>query len=176
MEPSLAKRLLPFTLTASVIVADQAVKAAIITLIRPNTLGARLFGDFLWIVHQRNTGVAFSLGAGFPDWLRAVLFIAIPSAILVAIVAWCIRAADMGAIQRWAAAGIVGGGFGNIIDRVIRPQGVVDFVSVKFYGLFGLDRWPTFNVADSSVVVCGILLVIAAIASDFPVARPARRE
>jgi len=24
-----------------------------------------------------------------------------------------------------------------------------------------LERWPTFNVADSAVVVCGILLVIS---------------
>jgi len=38
---------------------------------------------------------------------------------------------------------------------------VVDFVSVKIYGLFGMDRWPTFNVADSSVVICCILLFIS---------------
>jgi len=36
----------------------------------------------------------------------------------------------------------------------------VDFISVKLYGLFGWDRWPTFNIADSSVVVCSILLFI----------------
>ena len=57
--------------------------------------------------------------------------------------------------------GIVGGGFGNLIDRFFRAEGVVDFIDVKFYGLFGMDRWPTFNVADSAVVVCGILLVIS---------------
>ena len=34
-------------------------------------------------------------------------------------------------------------------------------LDVRFYGLFGLERWPTFNVADSSVVVCGILLIIS---------------
>ena len=48
-----------------------------------------------------------------------------------------------------------------IIDRIARPDGVIDFLSVKFYGLFGLERWPTFNVADSAVVVCGILLVVS---------------
>ena len=39
--------------------------------------------------------------------------------------------------------------------------GVIDFIDVKFYGIFGLKRWPTFNVADSAVVVCGIMLVIS---------------
>ena len=38
---------------------------------------------------------------------------------------------------------------------------MVDFIDVKFYGLFGMERWPTFNVADSAVVVCGILLVVS---------------
>jgi signal peptidase II len=56
--------------------------------------------------------------------------------------------------------GIIGGGIGNIIDRIFRTDGVVDFVSVKFYGLLGMDRWPTFNVADSSVVVCFLILLV----------------
>ena len=56
---------------------------------------------------------------------------------------------------------IVGGGLGNIIDRIFRPDGVIDFIDVKFFGIFGLNRWPTFNVADASVVVCGILMIIS---------------
>jgi len=58
-------------------------------------------------------------------------------------------------------AGIIGGGLGNLIDRIFRPQGVVDFISVNFYGFLGFSRWPTFNIADSSVVVCGILLFLS---------------
>ena len=50
---------------------------------------------------------------------------------------------------------------GNIIDRIFRPQGVVDFIDVKFFGIFGLERWPTFNVADASIVVCGIILIVS---------------
>ena len=65
--------------------------------------------------------------------------------------------------QRWLICGVLGGGFGNIFDRLFRPEGVVDFIDVKFYGLFGMERFPTFNVADSFVMVCAILLVISVI-------------
>ena len=73
---------------------------------------------------------------------------------------------DFTRLQRWAVAGILGGGIGNIIDRIFRPDGVVDFISVKFYGLLGFERWPTFNLADSSVVVCCILLLVSIIAGS----------
>ena len=74
---------------------------------------------------------------------------------------YIVKNEEVTVFQRWTASGIIGGGFGNLIDRFFRPEGVVDFLDVKFYGLFGLDRWPTFNVADSAVVVCGTLLFVS---------------
>ena len=68
---------------------------------------------------------------------------------------------EFSSLQRWAIAGIAGGGLGNLIDRFFRKEGVIDFIDVKFYGIFGMDRWPTFNVADAAVVLCGILLLIS---------------
>ena len=46
------------------------------------------------------------------------------------------------------------------MDRIFRPLGVVDFIDVEFYGLFGLDRWPTFNVADAALSVSVIVLIL----------------
>jgi signal peptidase II len=64
--------------------------------------------------------------------------------------------------------GIVGGGLGNLIDRIFRSEGVIDFIDVKWFGMakspipfLRMERWPTFNVADSAVVICGILLIIS---------------
>ena len=48
----------------------------------------------------------------------------------------------------------------NLIDRFFRANGVVDFIDVKFYGLFGLERWPTFNIADAAVVISFVLLIL----------------
>ena len=152
---------LPFILALAVIIADQFTKWLITVLIPINGIGASFFGDFLRIIHARNTAIAFSIGTSMPQTLKMLLFSAVPLIVLGAIVVYLLRTDNLTRLQRWSACGIIGGGVGNLIDRIFRPLGVVDFVDVKFYGLFGLDRWPTFNVADAAIVVCGLLLVIS---------------
>jgi signal peptidase II len=114
--------------------------------------------DFLWIYHVRNNVIAFSLGENIPEAIRPVVFIFIPILVLGFLAWYYFKSDEFSKLQLWAATGIIGGGIGNIIDRIFRPDGVVDFISVKIYGLFGFERWPTFNIADSSVVICCILL------------------
>ena len=89
-----------------------------------------------------------------------------PSLLVAAILVFYFKSSEPTTLQGWVLCGIAGGGIGNVLDRIFRPEGVVDFISVKFYGLFGYERWPTFNVADASVVVCAILLVISTIVAD----------
>lgn len=151
----------PFSLSMGIIILDQLSKALVAKLIKPGTIAWKAFGDFFWLVHQQNTGAAFSMGDSLAGPMRAFVLIILPLGLMLAIVVFYFRSADLHAIQRWALAGIFGGGTGNILDRIFRPEGVVDFLSFRFYGLFGLERWPTFNVADATVVVCGLLLVIA---------------
>jgi signal peptidase II len=55
------------------------------------------------------------------------------------------------------AGGILGGAIGNLIDRAINAPGfpnghVTDFLQ--------LPNWPVFNIADSSVFVSAIFLII----------------
>jgi signal peptidase II len=101
-----------------------------------------------------------------PENLRPILFIIAPLLVLGFLVWYYMSSKDFNTLQRWAVAGIIGGGLGNIIDRIFRPDGVVDFISVKFYGFLGMERWPTFNVADSSVVVCCILFLVSIVAGS----------
>jgi len=157
------KKLLPLTLTALAFLSDQLSKAFIVkNWPRENTFIADVFGnEFLWIYHVRNTAIAFSLGHNLPDWIKPVLFILLPTALLVFLAVYFFRSNEFSPLQRWALAGILGGGLGNLVDRIFRPAGVVDFISVKLYGLLGFERWPTFNLADSFVVVFGILLLIS---------------
>ena len=155
------KKLLPFILTGLVVLVDQITKAIIVALIPIYTVGANIFGDLLRIVHVANTGVAFSLGDSMPLAIRRILFAIIPLIVIILVIVVYFRNDEFNSVQRWSICGIIGGGIGNIIDRFFRVEGVVDFIDVKFFGIFGLERWPTFNVADAAVVVCGIILIVS---------------
>lgn len=160
MEKKLNRRqVYPLLLSLAIILADQLSKLWILSTIPLNSIGHRVGGgEFLRIVHVRNLGMAFSLGDGIPEWLRVIVFIIVPMALLIALSGYILISREPTKFQSWLLAGIVGGGLGNQIDRIFRPLGVVDFIDVKFYGLFGFERWPTFNIADSAVVVCALLL------------------
>jgi signal peptidase II len=161
------EKLLPLSLTALIITADQIIKAVVVKLKPEFGLIKDVFNnDFLWIYHVRNKAIAFSLGEQFPDPVKRALFIILPILVLGFLLVYYFKSNEFTRLQRWAAAGIIGGGLGNIIDRVFRSDGVVDFISVRFYGIFGFERWPTFNIADSSVVVCCILLFVSVFVSS----------
>lgn len=161
------KNLLPFLLSLGIVILDQVTKCLVVKYIPLNTIAKKYFGDFLWICHVRNTGAAFSLGAEGSTFMRIVVLIIFPVA-LMAFVGYLVATKKdyLTSAQRWFAAGILGGGVGTIIDRIFRfDTGVVDFISVKFYGILGMERWPTFNVSDSCVVIFVILLAISMIFS-----------
>ena len=162
MNPFVKERILPLSLTAFVIIIDQITKA----FIANNWPISRdiitdVFGNgFLRIIHVRNPAIAFSMGSNLPEFIKPFVFIILPILVLCFLLWYFFKSNDFTLVQRWAAAGIIGGGIGNIIDRIFRPEGVVDFIDVKFYGIFGMERWPTFNFADSSVVICCLLLFV----------------
>lgn len=161
MEKIDKKLLMPFILTFAVIIADQITKCLVVKYIEPWTIGAQFFGDILRIVRVANNGVAFSMGDSLSLIGRRLCFGLVPIIIMGLVIGVYFRNTEFTMLQRWAICGIVGGGIGNIIDRIFRVEGVIDFIDVKFYGIFGLQRWPTFNVADMAVVICGIMLIIS---------------
>lgn len=165
MNEKTKSKLLPLTLTAVIIIIDQFTKYLIVKNIPIYTIGAEFFGDFLRIIHVANTGVAFSVGATWSENLRHILFSVIPVVVIVLVFIVYFRNNEWTTFQRWTIMGILGGGIGNLIDRIFRSEGVIDFIDVKFFGIFGLERWPTFNVADSAIIICGIMLAVSFIIS-----------
>jgi signal peptidase II len=152
--------LFPFSLTLFVVAADQAIKTFIAAHWPQGPIFDVFDNDFIWIYHVRNKAIAFSLGDGLPDMAKKVLFVILPIAALFLILRYYFKTSEFTPLQRWAIAGVIGGGAGNLLDRIFRPDGVVDFVSIKLYGFLGIERWPTFNVADAAVVVCVFLFII----------------
>lgn len=164
------KKALPLSLTALVVIADQLSKAWIVSTIPEGTVAYRLLGDFLWICHVRNDAVAFSMGAGLPEAVKAAAFIVIPLVLMALVVASIFTDRIIGKVtsfQRWCLAGIAGGGIGNLIDRVFRSFRVVDWISTDNYGWFGMERFPTYNIADAAIVISVVLLVASILIGEF---------
>jgi signal peptidase II len=166
----IVSRLIPFSLTAGIVLLDQLTKLLVVAFI-PLYKPIDIIGDFLMLRHVRNTAVLFGMGSGLPALIKQILFLIIPLIVITVLIIFIIRAKDLKPLQRWILCAIAGGGLGNLMDRIFRPKGVVDFIDVKFFGIFGLDRWPTFNVADSTIVVSIILLIIVMIVEEVKTAK-----
>jgi signal peptidase II len=108
------------------------------------------------ITHVLNTGAAFSLfgDSGSPERVRWLLIgFSLIAAIIVAIV--LVRMGRRITATTFGLALILGGAIGNAYDR-IRTGAVIDFFEVHIVHY----HWPDFNVADSAIVVGGVLLVL----------------
>jgi signal peptidase II len=148
-DASLRAALLLAGTAIAIYVADQVTKALVVAAI---PFGARqeVIGDLVVLWHVRNTGAAFSLFPG-ATWL----FLVVTAGALV-MIAWFYRSFRARSLWIHVILGaVLGGTLGNLTDR-LRYGYVVDFVSVGV----GDVRWPTFNVADSALVVgIGILVI-----------------
>ena len=163
------RRYLPLSLTALVIVLDQITKALVVAYIPENTVFRSYFGDFLEIVHVRNTAIDISIGTGLDIPVKLVFFVVLPI-ILMVLVIWCVISrktdGDFTVFQKWCLAAIAGGGIGNLIDRCFRSLRVVDWISTDMYGFLGFDRFPTYNIADAAVTVSVCLLIVSYIIGE----------
>ena len=110
-----------------------------------------LIPGVLQLNYTQNSGGAFGLG-GSASWLFAGATIAVSVAILLLSTR----------VHRTAVAvgmGLVlGGGLGNLTDRIIRGDG---FFSGRVVDFIDLRVWPVFNVADACIVVGALIIVFA---------------
>jgi signal peptidase II len=135
--------------TAALVLADQLTKALVVNALE---VGDRIevIGDLVILWHVQNTGGAFSLLPGSLPLFYAVTVVAL------VMIAWFHRSLVGRGLWLQVVLGmILGGTLGNLIDRV-RQGYVTDFVSMGF----GETRFPTYNVADASLVIgIGVLVV-----------------
>jgi signal peptidase II len=157
---NLRKKLLPLVLTGGIILLDQIVKW-VVSRTLPYGRPVQIIGDFLRFTFVQNPALSFSIGRGFGDTGRIILTMVLPMLVVAFVLYYFLAGKDITQGQRWILAAIMGGGLGNQVDRYFRPAGVIDFIDFKFYGIFGFERWPVFNIADSTVVVAGITLLIS---------------
>ena len=136
---------------AAVLVIDQLSKHwAVTELAPPGSVGKHVIGS-LWFRLAFNSGMSFSMGTGHGPIVALVAFV------IIGVLIWLAR--SIRSLPQLILIGIVmGGAMGNLCDRIFRAGDgflgghVVDFVYTGW--------WPTFNVADSAIVVGGIALAV----------------
>ena len=144
--------ILPLAIIAVILPLDVLTKMMVV-----NAYGfgerSDFIGGFLRIALVYNEGGVFGILQGYKN-----LFLVVSIVVLVLMILYYLFEKNKSTIFTISMALIVSGAIGNIIDRLIpgRP-GVVDFISI---GVDGIYRWPSFNVADASIVTGAFLLIV----------------
>lgn len=150
-------RAILISLIVATVLADQLTKATALSLLSQGTAVPVVPGFNLTLGF--NEGASFGIMGGIMAG-KPLLMAALTGALTLAFTVMAFRAHH--ALERAGFALVVGGAFGNIIDRV-RQGAVTDFLD-----FFWRDwHWPTFNVADIAITL-GAVLILAA---SFPLRR-----
>jgi len=164
-----------------IVIADQVsklvVKGGTIPVINLHLTGMsygesiNVIGDFFKITFVENPGIAFGIDVNGVSKLLLSLFTLLAS---IGVFYYLWKSKEQKLVIRLALAFILGGAIGNLIDRTfyglfygyapIFYGKVVDFFNMDFFDLtiFGrtYDRFPIFNIADSSVTIGVSLLLL----------------
>ena len=140
-----------FIIAALCVVIDQVTKLIVVGNI-PLGESVDLIPGVFRFTYIRNEGAAFGSLSG-ARWI----FMAASVLLIAALVAYTVYKRPKGALICTALGFVIGGGIGNMIDRVALGY-VVDFLD--FCAFPNLWQW-IFNGADSFVVVGAVLIIIA---------------
>jgi signal peptidase II len=141
-------------IAVAVFVADQLTKFAAANYLTQH--GNVKLTSFLNFALVYNSGAAFGFLSSASGWQN--IFFIVVTLIAGVVILWIFR--RLNPKDKLLASGlmlILGGALGNLADRLIHGY-VVDFVDV-YYGAW---HWPAFNIADSSITVGAVLLVMDA--------------
>ena len=134
-----------------IVLLDQLSK---ITLSRMMVFGqSDTITSFFNLVMVYNRGAAFSFLADQPGWQR--YFFAGVSLLASLLIIWMLKRHSGQRLFCWAMTLILGGAFGNLIDRIAYGY-VIDFLDFHVGGF----HWPAFNVADSAITLGAVLFIL----------------
>ena len=139
-------------IAAAFVALDQLSKWLVVAYLKP-VGSVTLIPNFLRLTYLENRGAAFG-SLSDHRWV----FMIFSTVAIVGVTVYLLRFAENDRLLRWTLALIIGGGAGNMIDRVALGY-VIDFID--FCGIWSY----IFNVADSCVCVGAGLLVLYCILS-----------
>ena len=150
------KRIHYLALAIVIVVLDALTKWLVVSRIDLHE-AVPLVPDLFQLVHVRNTGAAFGIGANAESALVPIVLNLGAIAVFFIVVVYAFRTAVTDRLLQIGLHLILGGAIGNLVDR-FRFRYVVDFLDF-YVNLGGREHhWPAFNVADSAICV-GIALL-----------------
>ncbi len=158
---------LTLSVVAGVLLVDQLTKWLAKVYLRPRH-SIQILGDFLRFTYVENPGMAFGIQIS-----NKLLFNVLSIIAVLVIFYYLVKLHDH-QLLRISFAMILGGAFGNLIDRFLYGR-VVDFIDVEFFDIafkggkflfwnlppYEMSRWPVFNVADMAVSTGMIIILLA---------------
>ena len=139
-------------LVLATVLVDQVSKELLLRYLLKTGATVQVIDGLFRLVIVWNPGVSFGFLGGdkaLPPWLLSIVAVAV----CVGLFVW-LRRIDRPLIG-WGIGLVMGGAIGNVIDRA-RWGAVFDFADFHV----GQWHWPTFNVADSAIVVgVGLMLI-----------------
>ncbi len=114
----------------------------------------QLISDNLILTNVENTGAALGFGQNFPPLIKTILLKGFP---LIVLLVLAVRILTKNNLNKWliiSFAFVIGGGIGNLIDRILYGS-VTDFFHIRL----GFLKTGIFNMADVSVTI-GVLMVL----------------
>jgi signal peptidase II len=116
---------------------------------------SELLGGLIPLRLAYNRGAAFGISLGNdPRWF----FIPITVIALLLLFYLLVQARDRDLLRVFSVSLVVSGAFGNLINRVFEPMGVIDFIGPIW---IGFTNWPIFNVADMAISTGAVILAIS---------------
>ncbi|MBP6826550.1 MAG: signal peptidase II [Saprospiraceae bacterium] len=153
----LTKKIIRFAAMLAVIFAnvgcDQVSKAIVRDQVEYHD-HIPVLSEHLIITKVENTGAFLSLGDSMSPMAKSLLLSLLPSLALMLALFWLFRQTDISNATLFGMCCVLGGGIGNLFDRVVYGS-VTDFLFIHV----GIFRTGIFNFADVSIT-CGTLLVV----------------
>ena len=115
-----------------------------------------ILADTIRLQYEENRGVILSLGSDLSGKTRFLLFIVLVGLCLVALTAFSCFNRTLTPGETAALSMIVGGGTGNLIDRILFGGVVLDFLNLGVNAV----RTAVFNAADVMIVAGAVLFLL----------------
>ncbi len=115
----------------------------------------KLIGEYFILTNVENSGAFLGMGSGFSPIMKSLFLIILPIIVLISIIVYVYRDKEIDKVSLIGFSIIIGGGIGNIFDRIIYGS-VTDFLFIDLGGIF---KTGIFNIADLAVTT-GMFLIL----------------